>query len=379
MKILFICHERNLNGASRSLINIISVLEKEHELYALTCYSDGDMFNALKKHKVTILVYPYATSIKSKNGTLQWIFKILKYNLFSRFQNFVTVMKLAALVKEKGIELVHSNTGIVDIGGMIADRAHIPHIWHLREFGDLDFSMYPATLQPNYRAWMEHHVDRFICISKAIYNYYDCFSDNKKVVIYNGVDKSNILEKFYRRDTNVIKFLISGRILETKGQYEAVEACRILLSQGVRNFELHIAGSGKFDIPVTSKLMNHIVLHGLVNDMPVLRREMDVELVCSRAEAFGRVTAEAMMGGMPVIGSATGGTVELIEHGHTGFLYPKGEFEKLANYMKSFITSPDTIETMGRNAQRYACEHFTIERCVSELLEVYHEVLSVKS
>lgn len=87
----------------------------------------------------------------------------------------------------------------------------------------------------------------------------------------------------------------------------------------------------------------------------------------------------AMMGGMPVIGSATGGTVELIEHGHTVFLYPKGEFEKLANYMKSFITSPETIETMGRNAQRYAFEHFTIERCVSELLEVYHEMLSVKS
>lgn len=375
MKILFVCHEKNLNGASRSLINIISVLEKDHELFALTCYPNGDMYDALTKHRVTILVYPYATTIKSMEGTMQWILKVIKYNCFSILQNKITARKLANLIREKEIDLVHSNTSVVDVGAIAAKLANIPHIWHIREFGDLDFSMYPATLRPNYRAWMDQHSDRFVCISKAICQYYDCFSDQKKVVIYNGVDKGNILEKHYQRENDTIRFLISGRILETKGQYEAVEACKILLSQGITDFELHIAGSGRFDIPVTPELMEHIVLHGLVRDMPALRKKMDVELVCSRAEAFGRVTAEAMMGGMPVIGSATGGTVELIKHEQTGFLYPRGEYDKLAGYMKMFITSPEKIESMGRAAQQYALEHFTIERCVSELLEVYHEVI----
>lgn len=74
--------------------------------------------------------------------------------------------------------------------------------------------------------------------------------------------------------------------------------------------------------------------------MPSLRKNMDVELVCSRAEAFGRVTAEAMLGGMSVIGSNTGGTVGLINHKKIGYLYSKSDINELAEYMKEFICNP---------------------------------------
>ena len=102
---------------------------------------------------------------------------------------------------------------------------------------------------------------------------------------------------------------------------------------------------------------------------------MDVELVCSRAEAFGRITAEAMMGGMPVIGSDTGGTPELIREGETGFLYEYGNSEALADRMAFFIEHPEAITMMGHKAQAYALQNFTIERCVKEIMDVYREVI----
>lgn len=378
MRILFISHERNLNGSSKSLLNIIEILEQEHTIYVLTRFSDGAVYDELSKHNITILVYKYSLARKSRNTTGEWILKRLKYNLYSKFENQRTAKTVAEIVKDKKIDIIHSNTSVIDIGGLISRYAGVPHIWHLREFGDLDFSMYPATFNLNYKEWMNCHAERFICISKAIYNHYDYLDEKKRVVVYNGVDKRNVLERNYIRQDNTVKFLIAGRILETKGQYEAIAACELLLQQGIKNFELHIAGSGKLNREYSSEIMEHIVIHGLVKDMPSLRKNMDVELVCSRAEAFGRVTAEAMLGGMSVIGSNTGGTVELIKHKKTGYLYSKGDINELAEYMKEFICNPTQIEEMGKCAKEYALEHFSIERCVAQLLNLYQKELKEK-
>ena len=114
---------------------------------------------------------------------------------------------------------------------------------------------------------------------------------------------------------------------------------------------------------------------GQVNNMPALRSEVDVELVCSRAEAFGRVTAEAMMAGLPVIGSNTGGTPELIVEGETGFLYEYNNLDDLVDKMEILITNSKLRNIMGQKAQNYAIEHFTIDRCVDEIEAVYHQVL----
>lgn len=55
-------------------------------------------------------------------------------------------------------------------------------------------------------------------------------------------------------------------------------------------------------------------------------------LVCSKVEAMGRVTAEAMAAGKPVISYTNEGALELIEHEVKGLLYSSGA-EELANCM----------------------------------------------
>ena len=46
----------------------------------------------------------------------------------------------------------------------------------------------------------------------------------------------------------------------------------------------------------------------------------------------------------------------------------------LAERMEHFISHPDAIREMGRTAEAYALEHFTIERCAKEIADVYREV-----
>ena len=39
--------------------------------------------------------------------------------------------------------LVRGDEGFEMVGGLIHKYSGIPHVWHLREFGDLDFNMHP--------------------------------------------------------------------------------------------------------------------------------------------------------------------------------------------------------------------------------------------
>jgi glycosyltransferase involved in cell wall biosynthesis len=53
--------------------------------------------------------------------------------------------------------------------------------------------------------------------------------------------------------------------------------------------------------------------------------------MCSKNEALGRVTIEAMSRGTPVIGFDNAGTSEIIKHAYNGFLYKEGASELSEN------------------------------------------------
>ena len=117
-----------------------------------------------------------------------------------------------------------------------------------------------------------------------------------------------------------------------------------------------------------------ITFTGYVSDMAGLRKTTDVELVCSAMEAFGRVTAEAMLSSNPVIGADSGATPELITDGENGFLFESGNAEALADKMRYFLERPDELVRMGTNACRYAKEHF-LACCNTDAVERLYRML----
>ena len=369
MRILFIGHEQDLNGASRSLLNIIAQIENDHEIFVLAPYESGPFIDALQKRKVTVLYRPYFRWCVQKASFLGWVKKRTLWHLYQNRQNQQIARELSVFCKENNIDLIHTNTGVIDLGARIRKLSGLPHVWHLREFADLDFHMFPLISRKRYEKQMTAGADRFICISNAICQHYDFLPASAKVLVYNGVDRSNILTE--RSTSDTVRLLIAGRISPEKGQWLAVCACQKLVERGIEGFVLNIAGIGDLGHPIPENLKDRVILLGQIKDMPALRKDIDVELVCSAAEAFGRVTAEAMLGGIPVIGSRSGGTVELIEEGITGYLYPKDDVVALADRLALLIENNELRNTMGKAAQDYAVSHFMIERCVQEILAVY--------
>ena len=375
MKILFIGHENELNGASKSLLNIIAELKDKHEIYVLTSYKDGSFIKELKKRNVSYLYAPFYRFRIVKGSTLGWIKKKIIWYFFQNIVNEITAMRMARWAKSNNIDIIHTNSSVLDIGARISKYSKIVHVCHIREFGDLDFDMFPISSKAMGYKLLNRYTTAFICVSNAIRNHYNKIDSKKKYVIYNGVGNDNIVPIHEKKWENV-RFLIAGRISTAKGQKEAIKACSLLSDQGIDNYELLIAGAGKefLEDQVPRAVKDKVKFLGLVNDMPSIRAVTDIELVCSRAEAFGRVTVEAMLAGNPVIGSNTGGTTELIQDGITGFLYEYGNSEDLAKKMKKLIENRDILEMMGKTGQEYALNNYLISVCVNKIEKLYEFV-----
>jgi phosphatidylinositol alpha-1,6-mannosyltransferase len=74
-------------------------------------------------------------------------------------------------------------------------------------------------------------------------------------------------------------------------------------------------------------------------------------------EGFGMVFLEAGACGRPVVGGASGGAVEAVRHGVTGYLVPEGDGAAAVRALVSLLRDPESRERMGEVGRRFAARH----------------------
>jgi len=379
MKVLIISHEKNLNGASLSLLSIIDWLYSfGYEFWIVTAYVEGPFVEALQKRNVHILFSDYVRWMGIKQGRFKWFVKKILWWLFGNRKNKLVVNKLIQVITENNIDLVYSNTRVVEIGAKCAAKAQIHHVWHFREFGEEDFNMYPLDSYKHHYNFIAKYAGTIVCNSNAVKSkFIDHLPYEMDIrTIYNGLEVP-IIKNTHNCDKVI--FLIAGRVSVAKGQHYALAAAKRLEEADIDSFELWIAGEDRGDYKAFNQLRKSCSLNvkilGYQKDMTHLREISDVELVCSEKEAFGRVTIEAMLAGNPVIGSDSGGTSELIEDGLNGFLYKPHNLDDLSNKMAYFISNHEEISRMGNYAMKSSHQKFTLENYVNSINDLFKELL----
>lgn len=372
MSVLFIAHEVELGGATRSLLGLISELCKCNKVYVLISQKEGPLYAELKKLGENVVIMRRRFFFWSVPGSA----KFIRFRCVALLYNKAVAFVVAHQLKDRNIRIVHSNSGIVDIGVDISHNLSCAHVWHIREFGKEDFNrMY---IMPKW--YVKKRFDSatvLICVSEALKNKYSQFVSNqeKVQVVYNGVADTKPTT-YVKHDK--LRFLIAGRVCEEKGQLYAIRAIQNLIQMGKNKVELIIAGEIEDDNIKTyvdaNELDKYVTFIGQTENLDAYREKIDVELVCSKCEAFGRVTAEAMMKGHPVIGSASGGTIELIENGKDGFLYKSMDVKDLANKICIFYDQPELIKDMGEKARVKAQTMFTINKYLDNIEGIYRKV-----
>ena len=122
-------------------------------------------------------------------------------------------------------------------------------------------------------------------------------------------------------------------------------------------------------------LADRILFLGHRADIRQIMHQLDVlTLTSTTPEPFGRVIIEGMASRTPVIATAAGGPLEIIEHGKTGLLVPPGDPVALADSIEQLIQDRAGADAIADSAYRHVREKFSIESHVTAMQKIYNNV-----
>ena len=391
MKVLVVAHDSNfVGGANRSLYTNILYLRKKYNIDILVLFPSkkGEMNSKLDIDKIPWIHCKYFGVTSGKRHDGKDILRIFKVK-FGYYIEKIQAKLIVRNLKNQKIDIVYTNTRLPMIGANIASLLNIPHVVHVREFG---------AEEPMWGRWdfetMSRMSNKIILISNALKKQFiqNKVPESKIIVSYNGINYDSVNYKYKDLNSSTINLIITGRLVPDKGHEDAILALNHIINNKLsnKNFILHIVGSSPKQMHINwyenklKKLIeqlglkNNIIFEGEIKDMHSMRSNMDIELICSIRETFGRVTIEGMRSGLFVIGSNTGGTPELISNGYNGFLYEQGNYLDLAEKIIRACSDVEKFNLIRKNALDFSKNNFTVEKNCICIYSVFCSLLGKK-
>ncbi len=376
MKICFFSHGSGTNqdGATLSMLNIMEELaERGHQVIGIMA-NDVNLSDIKRKKNIKfyfIPSYDMRLNLKTKGFYIE-----LKYFIKNKVNWFI-MKKTLNVLKKENIDIIHINGLNNGIGALVAKHLNIPYIWHIRQLMQEDLNQ---RLYNQKQVWpMVKAADDVIAISKVVKDKFEVEFSREIKVVYNGVPLEDYQVKNHEIFINErTKLILPGRIVEGKGQLDAVKAVQEIVKNGNRKILLILSGHSQDQYAEQLKkyvfknnLSDYVEFQEHNPDLRKLRSVCDIGLTCSKKEAFGRVTVENQMAGLLAIGADTGGTPEIIEHEKTGILYHEGDYNSLAEQIEYAIRNKVKMRKLAQNGYLNAIEKYSIDRVVNQVLEIY--------
>ena len=162
---------------------------------------------------------------------------------------------------------------------------------------------------------------------------------------------------------------------------------RFLLEAGARlkpefpDLKIVLAGDG-FERPALAQLAEELGIRDDVTflgwvpnaELPPYYRAAAVSVIPSLEEGFGIPAAEAMGCEVAVVASDAGGLPEVVEHGVTGLVVPRGDSAALAQAIGSLLSDPQRRQRMGQAGRARALRLFDWDRTAEQFEELYRDV-----
>jgi len=374
MKILFLSHYGAMLGANRSLLSLVQGLKTKGVEVLVYCPKDGPFTAKLKELQIPFEIIPY------KNWANTFLLPGFWLLPFRHFQNRRLMPALLEKVKTYNPDIIHTNSSVLGVGAQIAETLQRPHVWHIREFGRLDYNLRFFPNLNNLHKWLAK-ATKIISISDVIKREVIGNNDLPIELVFNGVAPAAHFQEFtpdygQTKSKQTVTFLLIGMLHPNKNQRLALQGFNII-AQKFPQARLLVVGAGRrlYERKLkhfckSNNIESQVHFAGYLPQPKDAYLQSDVVLMVSKNEAMGRVTAEAMAYGRPVIGFKGGATPELIQHGHNGFLFENGA-AGLAKYLQHFLEKPEDLKTMGENSFATAKEKFTIDKYVDKMYAIF--------
>ena len=196
-------------------------------------------------------------------------------------------------------------------------------------------------------------------------------------LIPNGVD----LPAGSARDARTsVREIVTVANLRTEKNHETLIAAAAALAPTHPALRFAIVGDGprlsELQSLARARGVDHIVdFLGHREDVPALLAAADLFVLPSRSEAFPNSAIEAMAAGVPVVASAVGGLLDLIDDGRTGILVPPCDPEALAHAIAALARDPDRAQRLGASARAEVASRYGFDRMVGAFQDLYESGL----
>jgi len=378
LRVAFASHGSSLDGgAERCLLDVAIALKQDGRVDpVVTVPSDGALAAALRAESIRSFVLP----------TPWWTWTSANPDLSRPLASVRGLARRGWLIARSAApwfvwlraerpDVVVTNTAVIPTPALASAVAGIPHVWWLHEFVTKDHGFRYALGEPLSQrsiGWLSKLV---VANSRAVQGHFSPpIRTDKMRVIYQGIVGFDASPNTI--DPPNLRALVVGSLTPAKGVALALEAASILKSEAI-HMELRLVG------PIRAAYreeLNRLAADlGIADSVEVVGATMtpqaefpwaNVILMCSRSEAFGRVTVESLKSGRPVVGTRSGGTTELISDGVNGFLFAPGNAQELASALRRLATEPGLLALMSENARPSVQDCFTIEGEVNGLVAV---------
>lgn len=264
-----------------------------------------------------------------------------------------------------------------------------PLVWHLRDL--LTAAHFNSGLRRLAVSLANHRAAFVIANSHATAHAFVAAGGNsqKVRVVHNGIDPSafdNVTDTAATQARAALGLAevplvgLFGRLANWKGQHVLLEALASLPGVHALIVGGALFGEDAYAARLQQRanqpdLAGRVHFLGFRAEVPELMKAVDV--VCHAsvdAEPFGRVIVEGMMAGKPVVASAAGGVLELIDDGVTGLLVPPGDADALAGTLRRLLDDPAMAVCLGSAGGTMARQRFSEVAVQAGVYAVLQEV-----
>jgi glycosyltransferase involved in cell wall biosynthesis len=379
--VLFVDHSAALGGAELSLLDVARAYGDRG---TVLLFEDGPFRERLEASGVRVLVHealPDLLDVRRSDGIARLLRSIPALIQF--------VAGLVRLVRR--YDVVYANSQKALVAGALAGwltRRRV--IWHLRDILTADhFSAFNRCVAV---ALANGLVDRVIANSQSTAAaFVESGGRTATTVVHNGIDPAPFdavdrdARDALRRSLGLNGEPLVGvfsRLAPWKGQHVLIDAIAAL--PGVHAV---VVGDALFADDETYAAALHrqcaargvsdrVHFVGFQDEVAPWMRAVDVVAHTSTApEPFGRVVVEGMLAGRPVVASAAGGVLEIIENGVTGCLVRPGNADHLALVLGDLLSGDASL--LARRGSEQARTAFSVDAVTSRVQAVIREVIAV--
>lgn len=302
------------------------------------------------------------------------------------------VWSVAGLARRIRADLIHTNMEVLLEGGLAARLLRVPHVLHYRgNTLDRPKSAFDALV-----AVWTRTADRVFCISAATAEIFRKRGHEQGVeVLYNPIDLSRYRPKAPSAAVRVAlgagpEDLLIGTVgrLHPRKDLETFVRAAAQVRATLPNARFVVVGAAEAEVEQSyrrrletlveeQRLTDHLLFTGARRDVAQVLQAMDLFVLTSRHEGFGRVVAEAMATARPMVVTDEGAPPELVDHGRFGLCAPAGDWRVFAGRILELLTDRPRATALGLAAS-LAASQFDVRAVGERVWDRYQALVAVR-